>query len=79
MYLVRKEDNNGMALAGTTSWGEVWSVIETQSGDISGVDALFVGFFVDEVDATSIAHSLRRIAELEAQLAQAIKTGGVPF
>jgi len=68
MYIVKKEDRETMGINGTEAWGECWTVISSESGDARGVDALYVGFFVSEDEANSIANSLTRIAELEAAL-----------
>jgi hypothetical protein len=40
---ISKLSKEGMQIAGTESWGEVWEVYD---GD--GVDEVFIGFFVSE-------------------------------
>lgn len=50
----------GLALAGTESWGEVWALVYSKSGDVNCVDAEYQGFMLDEDTAKHVVDLLNR-------------------
>ena len=68
---VTPEEEEGLRLPSCAAWGECHSLVCSPSGNPNGVDALFIGFFVDKDVAMRVKNLLSDERGLKKQLAYA--------
>jgi hypothetical protein len=59
------EESQSIRLGGTTGWGTIYQIINAPSGDPIGVDARYVGFFLNEKDARDTAAAVNALRRKE--------------